>query len=311
MHTTTATNAGSNTDLLSGILGVEIRNEDKISAADILFCENQQKLLYKTLRQIARWYGIFAEEDKSYGDPHMISFKKNGEVNYRTPAYSEETGYSLFEFKPFKSINELAATNQKANQAFADRIIRYFNRTYNVSVPTPEINSDTIHIGFRPQYMTYVDAVITHLGNRSFRQTAEEELVRRFHNLVKPGPWSKVKPELKSDKISFPCIVTFDDFYYNNYGRNHVDYNSHGKIDSLCEGIAFGADDVLNGSARIVTGLNEREVDTSEWYELTLTNATGIKFFRNGRVDVRFKNREAANRCFNRLRLDELKLHEK
>lgn len=44
MHTTTATNAGSNTDLLSGILEVEIRNEDKISAADILFCENQQKL---------------------------------------------------------------------------------------------------------------------------------------------------------------------------------------------------------------------------------------------------------------------------
>ncbi len=37
----TATRAGSNTDLLSGILGVEIRNEEKITAQDRLFCEKQ------------------------------------------------------------------------------------------------------------------------------------------------------------------------------------------------------------------------------------------------------------------------------
>lgn len=56
--------------------------------------------------------------------------------------------------------------------------------------------------------MTYVDAVIEHLGGRSFRKTAEEELIKRFHQLVKPNRWSKVKPELKSDKISFPNIIS-------------------------------------------------------------------------------------------------------
>ncbi len=42
MQTSTVTHAGGNADLLSGILGVEIRNEEKITAQDRLFCEKQQ-----------------------------------------------------------------------------------------------------------------------------------------------------------------------------------------------------------------------------------------------------------------------------
>lgn len=60
----------------------------------------------------------------------------------------------------------------------------------------------------------------------------------------------------------------------------------------------------------MVIRLNQDNVDISGWYDLTTVNATGIKFFRNGRVDVRFQNREAASLCFNRLRLDELRLQE-
>ena len=50
MDTMTTTQAGA--DLLSGILGVEIRNEEKITANDRLYCEDQQEALYRTLGQI-------------------------------------------------------------------------------------------------------------------------------------------------------------------------------------------------------------------------------------------------------------------
>lgn len=48
MQTTTATHAGGNADLLSGILGVEIRNEEKITAQDRLFAKSSRK--YCTMR---------------------------------------------------------------------------------------------------------------------------------------------------------------------------------------------------------------------------------------------------------------------
>ncbi len=37
-----------------------------------------------------------------------------------------------------------------------------------------------MRMGFRPVYQTYVDMVIEHLGGKSFRETAEEELLARF-----------------------------------------------------------------------------------------------------------------------------------
>lgn len=310
MQTSTATHAVGNADLLSGILGVEIRNEEKITPQDRLFCEKQQEALYESLDQIDRWYDIFAKEAEKYGESNRISYKVNGEISYRERVYPDDSNYSHHEFRPFKSINMLASANLSANQNFASRIIGYFNHTYNVSVPVPEIDGDTLKMGFRPKYMTHVDTVIEHLGGRSFRKTAEEELLKRFHQLVKPHRWSKVKPELKGDKISFPNIIVFDSFYYEHYRRNHVHYNYHGNISTLCEGIAFGADDVLCGDKGMVMRLHQDNVDISGWYDLTTTNATGMKFFRNGRIDVRFKDREAASLCFNRLHLDELRLHE-
>ena len=39
------------TDLLSGILKVQVRNEEKITEQDRIYCQNQQDELYKTLAQ--------------------------------------------------------------------------------------------------------------------------------------------------------------------------------------------------------------------------------------------------------------------
>lgn len=57
-----------------------------------------------------------------------------------------------------------------------------------------------------------MDAVIEHLGGKNFRETAEKELLARFLKTVRPSCWSKVKPELKKDKITFPEIIRFDEF---------------------------------------------------------------------------------------------------
>ena len=48
MQTTTAPKAGNAPDLLQGILSVQVRNEDKITEQDRVYCQTQQNLLYKT-----------------------------------------------------------------------------------------------------------------------------------------------------------------------------------------------------------------------------------------------------------------------
>ena len=312
MQTTATARVGNAPDLLSGILSVQVRNEEIITEQDRQYCQRQQDLLYKTLDQIDRWYAIFKKDAERYREEKNFKYEDNGKVSVRNCLISDfgKDDYSYNEFKPFDQINDLVDKNHNANANFADRIISYFNKTYNVAVPVPAVDEKTLRMGLRPVYQTYVNAVIEHLGGKSFRETAEEELLARFLKTVRPSRWSKVKPELKKDKITFPEIIRFDEFTMQYSHRNSISYNYGGELETLCAGIAYGADDILNGDSKMIIHFNGNDVSVSGWYDLTLTNAEQIKFYKNGRIDIRFKDSAAAGRCFNRLRLDEITLQE-
>ena len=314
MQTTSATSTG-HTDLLSSILKVQVRNEEKITEQDRIYCRNQQDELYKTLDQIAGWYNIFMAEAGKYEGKIKLKHEANGKIT--TSIYDlhyrynkDEKVYTHHEFTPFKNINELVDSHHSAIKNFISRIIGYFNKTYNVSVEVPSIDEKTLPMDFRPVYNTYVDVVIEHLGGKSFRDTAEEELIKRFLETVRPSWWSKVKPELKKDKVIFPDIITWDSFHYECYKNYKFSYETDRKVSRFCEGIAFGTDDVLCGNIDMIVGLDTRNVDISRWYDLTTANALSIKFYANGRLDVKFKDSTTAESCFKRLRLSEIKLRD-
>ncbi len=99
----------------------------------------------------------------------------------------------------------------------------------------------------------------------------------------------------------FPCNTT---------KRSRISYNYAGELETLCAGIAFGADDILNGNSKMIICFDDNNVSIKDWYDLTTTNAEQIRFYKNGRIDVRFKDSAAAESCFKRLHLDEITLRE-
>lgn len=295
-------------DLLSDILNIEVRKDDEITEEDRQFCQNQQDKLYETLKQLEEWYETFKAKAEPYTEKYKITYKPNGsiEVQELYRSYEEKLkDYIDFEFTPFKPINKIVQLYFNVNHAFAKRIVSYFNDTYNISVPEFNIDEDTLTMNSRPVYTTYVDHVIHYLGGRGFRDVAEAELISKFHSVVKPSCWSKVKPELKGCRIVFPDILRFDPFYFT-YGQNKIYYGDGYKLAKFCAGIAFGAEDTLHGNSRMVIGFNGDDVDVTQWYELTTSNAEQMKFYKNGRIDVKFKNEQAAAECFQKLKLNEI-----
>ena len=123
--------AGSRTDLLTGILNVQIRNEEKITEQDRRYCQRQQELLYKTLDQIDRWYAIFREDAERYREEKKFTYEDNGKVHIRNLHfnYNGREDYTSNEFKPFDIINELVASKWNANARFANRNDTYLNKT--------------------------------------------------------------------------------------------------------------------------------------------------------------------------------------
>lgn len=53
--------------------------------------------------------------------------------------HNDRDDYSHNEFKSFDILNDMVDKNCNANANFASRIISYFNKAYNVSVPVPKI----------------------------------------------------------------------------------------------------------------------------------------------------------------------------
>ena len=105
-------------------------------------------------------------------------------------------------------------------------------------------------------------------------------------------------------------LIRFDDFSMQYSNRCRVSYSYTNELETLCAGIAFGADDILNGNSKMIICFDDNNVSINDWYDLTTTNAEQIRFYKNGRIDVRFKDSAAAESCFKRLRLDEITLRE-
>lgn len=74
----------SHTDLLSGILNIQVRNEDKITEQDRLYCQKQRDELYKTLDQIDGWYDIFKKEADKYEGLIKFKYEENGNNTVRS-----------------------------------------------------------------------------------------------------------------------------------------------------------------------------------------------------------------------------------
>lgn len=312
MQTNTNPSGGAQpSDLLSAIYRVEVRNEEKISATDRAFCERQQAALYQTLEQIERCYDLLRTEAELYHNIYKITYKPNGCIvaQEQSKTGNIPTDYRIAACRIFDAIEMFVKLYHEVNEIFAARIVRYFNDTYHVSVPAPSVDAETLKMGDRPIYTTYVDRVIEHLGGRSFRATAETEILERFLNLVRPGRWAKSKPEVKGCKITFPNIVSYDDFYIKWDRCYHIAYGNHSKFDTFCEGIMLGTDGRLDGSRQSVIGLNTDDVDLTRWYDTATESGIQLQFFKNGRVDVKFKDSAAAEVCFQRLCLHELRLY--
>ncbi|MBS1439873.1 MAG: hypothetical protein HP006_06835 [Alistipes sp.] len=302
MQTSQKNSAGNPTDMLAAFDRIQVHTQENITQADHEFCRQQQELLYATLDQLMKWYDLFRKDAEQYIESHRPSFEASGKVETRERYNEGDKSYSEYEFLPFSQINTIVKNYSKACRNFAYRIISYFNKQYNLSIPTPNIYDDPDELpwGFRPDYMSCIEIVFDHLGGRGFREKAEDEIIDRCLETVRKYR-NEMQPKLKGQTISFTAMFRFSD-----YTPDRICYEDVRKISNLCTALALFGDQRLNGEIGIIQQFDADKVDTSRWYDLTTSDAEQIRFYKNGRIDVRFANHHAAQLCFHQLRLDTL-----
>ena len=299
---------GTGTNILAMFDNIEVRNEDRIAKEDREFCENQQAALYVELDSLQEWYNLFYQHAQQHNENHRLKWATNGTVK-ENKLWNKSTGipedYKNFSFEPYESLNNVVWKYQNAINEFGKRVVRHFQEKYKLSVSSNDIDKENTPMGFRPVYQTYFDIISEHLNGRGFRETAEDELIAEIHNIFRSRHYVN-PPLLKGDKITFSNVFNYDSWQWEWSKKIKINWDNLRKIDSICRGLNFFANNSLQGDRGMISGINWESVDVSGWYSLTTSSSIEVKLFKNGRIDVKFASKSIAAECYQKLRLNEL-----
>lgn len=298
-----------NSDMLAVFDQIEVDQEPEIPMDDKAYCERMQAQCHAALRHLKTWHDRFRSEAEKYSDQFAISYSPSGSVEISLLVRQDEQEQNEFKeyyFYPFKIINNIADNYRRACYFFGSVIMRYFEEKYRFSILRPDCE-DTISVGFLPDYKLYVDHIISRLNGQTFREKAEEEIIIRSLFASKRRERGTA-PELRDNKILFYDIVEMDD-YQRSIGRYQIAYGTDTFVNNICAGWVLYATQSIQGNIGSIPEFNQYNVQVGKWYDMKMDKIEAIRFYVNGRIDVRFSTPTAAAECFHFLRLYSLANH--
>ncbi|MDD4509356.1 MAG: hypothetical protein PHY23_00325 [Oscillospiraceae bacterium] len=279
---------------------IEVNADQRISEQDLMYCETQQQAYDESRMALAdmkrRWNAAIKAQREILGgsssnsDTALIYLRNYGNI----------------------SSSEFKERLEGLHDILIDTIIRYFNRTYHVSVSS-ELIRDAL-LPARPErgwrrdeesekqyhkalqtlalsYNDIVDHIIIQLNGQSFSECALEELKRKCHTAAWNTYQKKPDYEVKKDivrLISYACSC---------------DNRWNGEKWTLRD----SSKDILRGIAHYETGeygflpagLGRLFEYNGVGYPLiefsTCDKLKQIRMFKNGRMDIKFANAQFAS----------------
>lgn len=276
--------------------GLELERAQVLPSEDRDYCELLQQQCYRVLERIQRLYGKLREEVESLTE-YDLTFLETGEVKARLHTdQNPRTVFSRFEELPIEMLNSIVGKYKYVCLEYCEKVMQHFRKKYQINSTYKEEPAQ-IKMGHRPSYATYVDFLVSGLDGKSFREKAEEEIICGAMTVACRG---RKQPLCKGDIIQF-FNITYMDSFYRGLGRNAFSYSQ--SVAKLCAGLALFAEDSIEGDERYISGLDTNNVEVGKWYDLPSDKLSGIKFYLNGRIDVRFASAAHAAACYRFLRL--------
>lgn len=283
-------------DLLEKFAAVEIRADNRISAADRQYCDTQQAAYQAALAGFKEL--AFFVSDMKRAQEELLGYQK-GSLQFHDYLSSPDG--------PDLSQEAIDAHIEHLHTDFIHMLVRYFNEAYHVAVdgedicksilPEEPINctkAEATHYreqiqALIVQYQSVVEQIILRLDGRSFSEQAFHEMYERCHRAAWNIPKQTPKFEAAKGTIRFLN-------HFSNYDCG------------ICEWWKLTEDmrEILRGAVHFETGNyhtfpqgvselldgKSMTVDFIDWP--SGEKIRGLKMFKNGRVDLKFFAEEFA-----------------
>lgn len=266
----------------------EIGEDNRISADDKAFLEKSQQYYEKALLYYSRISALYQEEKESYSKYFLDNY------NYST--------FKVDDCDVYRKISGL-------QKEYISNIYSYFERTYKVNIirnkydsfvadyeqiSRYDVNKDrAAKLLVKQHYQPFVDDIVSQLGGLDFAGVATQQLKEK----MKEGCYNQYRDiwniEVKNNVVKYTGGYVSKD-WYSNYKVHRdkffealpdvISMYFYGKVQKL-----IGCDYFYGYNIE----LEENQIGTwLKWSDAL--KITAIKFYKNGRFDMKFATPEDA-----------------
>lgn len=192
------------------------------------------------------------------------------------------------------TVTTLRIAAEKLTKTFASQIQRYFRRKYNIDFDSLNLKNGRDVIILQ-SYGPLISNIVNQVGN-DFHAVGREQVKKRFQDDFRT---KKSQPILKNNVIQFPSLASY---YEHNNPESYITLKSNNFLFERCflDSINFFFFCSLQ-QPQAFTELLEKwayKIDTDIWYTIVEEHNVSLKFFKNRRVNLKFKNASEARHFY-------------
>lgn len=282
---------------LEKLQAVQISADNRISEADRRFCEAHQSAYVDAKASLNEleymWTDIVSRQSKLL-EPAAAVWNNVQEYIYLSH-FSEQ---------------DIRDQMEELNDLFISNLVRYFNNRYKVSLDADSIidvllphkpksdylspNTESVaeyHQKLRSMKVDYKDVleqIFVQLGGRTFLERALDEIKEACHKAAWCTYSGKAEYELKNDAVRFTYGCQFSDLFEK--------WELTDSMKKILRGLAYFESEILGYyPAAIENLLGYSRLEDPRVEFTSYTKLHSLRMFKNGRVDVKFKNKNYAD----------------
>ena len=276
---------------------VQIEADNRISETDRRFCEAHQAAYVDAKASLNEleymWTDIVSRQSKLL-EPAAAVWNNVQEYTY-LHRFSEQ---------------DIREKLEELNDLFISNLVRYFNDRYKVSFDADSImgtllphkprndyfspNTEAVaeyHQKLRTMTVSYKDVleqIFVQLGGRTFLERALDEIKEACHKAAWCTYNGKAEYELKNDTVRFTYGCRFDTMFDK--------WEVNDSMKEILRGLAYFESEILGYyPAAIENLLGYSRLEDPRVEFTSYTKLHSLRMFKNGRVDVKFKNKNYAD----------------
>lgn len=265
-------------DIMNQFENVEIKNENRLCEEDLNFLEDLQEKFNNTKAGFKK-YIEFYRENKLYD-------LEKKEIKISCDSLEEY----FVEKVVFRECEQ-----------FIYDIYNYFEKKYNLELETIEIDKD-YSLRFRPEiaeknlnwfmeilnYNIILDNIFNQLEGVSFKERGIQEIKNNVIERTKG--WNETRINIKGKNLNLKDYLYFDRWDIDR-GDYKIFYSNESYVKNLLKLISlYENGEIDNNFDEILKNIKQFKDVTGQIFKLSYEKVTGVKFYKNGKVQLIFNS---------------------